>query len=841
MDSSQAPSGPAAAVTVAPPQYVNGSLGRARKPVTAMQKGKTVATQDDAATYLSLNSEGKCANCLKYALPEKLSNRKVHWAVCCYHELTEEDQKTPTYKNAHSGRTGAKVSESAAGAGIIQHALAAQTGSRAPCDARAAVVSFIAAAGQPFALAENPHFRNMLKEFRPDQSLVSADTVSREMKPLCEEVYYSIEEQLVAAMTTDPDTFKRDTGLEFAERAGKPSVHVRDRAAQVLFSITLDGWTNESQKPYLGISLHFIDKDMKMHKFTIAIDAFMHPHTAERIVESVDWALARLGMQTKHMVGFTTDNGSNMLSAAEVIDILNFRCSCHTLHLALAGSIDGPGAPLFKPVWELLSTFARSSARRQALAKACKDAHLSRSYMPIYRVVTRWSSAFFSLERFFILWPAFNNLSAADLGLKGDDATQWMSRKGEVGEVYSSLRTIMPVLAECQKWNVKLQSSSAVTISWVLPAWEALAVATVYDASKHDAKTKPFLDALHRDIVDRSQTVAPRGSTRYRYLVLARFLDVSTGFAKAAQLLTDAVDDDTLSALAVPVAAAQGAAQGKRSKVTKSSVEDTKIKLMREDVDDVMLFSEMLAQLLAAGVAQRQQDGGKSTYVQRKVEMSKNMTSFEFARFDSILKSEDETPTNCLDWWRDHAAELPLLSSLARSVFSIQAASAEAERLFSLAGLVMTLLRNRLGEAGSAQVIIAAGSRAGLDIRSLYDKGKKRAAEKKAAAVDVVTVGDSSDEPVKRAREESAVSSSSLSSSSSSASSSVLALADTDVGDEIEELLDSGVLRVDVLGMHVAEREERGAGADAAATGEVQKVMNVGPQRVSTRTKRGQL
>lgn len=69
----------------------------------------------------------------------------------------------------------------------------------------------------------------------------------------------------------------------------------------------------------------------------------------------------------------------------------------------------------------------------------------------------------------------------------------------------------------------------------------------------------------------------------------------------------------------------------------------------------------------------------------------------------------------------------------------------------------------------------------------------------------------------------------------------MLALADTDVGDEIEELLDSGVLRVDVLGMHVAEREERGAGADAAATGEVQKVMNVGPQRVSTRTKRGQL
>ena len=50
---------------------------------------------------------------------------------------------------------------------------------------------------------------------------------------------------------------------------------------------------------------------------------------------------------------------------------------------------------------------------------------------------------------------------------------------------------------------------------------------------------------------------------------------------------------------------------------------------------------------------------------------------------------------------------MPSLSTLARSILSVQATSAASEREFSDAGNVFTLKRNSLGTAGGAQLIIS--------------------------------------------------------------------------------------------------------------------------------------
>lgn len=49
-----------------------------------------------------------------------------------------------------------------------------------------------------------------------------------------------------------------------------------------------------------------------------------------------------------------------------------------------------------------------------------------------------------------------------------------------------------------------------------------------------------------------------------------------------------------------------------------------------------------------------------------------------------------------IDWWRVHAEQFPRLSRLAVDILSIPSSSAEIERIFSLAGLVITSQRNRM-------------------------------------------------------------------------------------------------------------------------------------------------
>ena len=141
-------------------------------------------------------------------------------------------------------------------------AFARQLGPKAPVDLKAELVTYFASWGKPFSMVEDMPFVSLLKALRPDLSPVGRRSFSCEMEPLSEEVFKAIEKVLVEA-TGDKDFWRRDADLDFDERPGAPSVAVRDRSARVLFSITLDGWTNVAQKPYLGITMQFIDKSSR--------------------------------------------------------------------------------------------------------------------------------------------------------------------------------------------------------------------------------------------------------------------------------------------------------------------------------------------------------------------------------------------------------------------------------------------------------------------------------------------------------------------------------------------------------------------------------------------------
>ena len=58
-----------------------------------------------------------------------------------------------------------------------------------------------------------------------------------------------------------------------------------------------------------------------------------------------------------------------------------------------------------------------------------------------------------------------------------------------------------------------------------------------------------------------------------------------------------------------------------------------------------------------------------------------------------------------LKWWKEHAAQFPYLSQVARRYLAMTATSASVERLFSVAGQVVTAKRNRIHPSSVTLVV----------------------------------------------------------------------------------------------------------------------------------------
>lgn len=65
-------------------------------------------------------------------------------------------------------------------------------------------------------------------------------------------------------------------------------------------------------------------------------------------------------------------------------------------------------------------------------------------------------------------------------------------------------------------------------------------------------------------------------------------------------------------------------------------------------------------------------------------------------RYTSI-KVNIDVDFDPLQWWENHASEYSKLSKLAKKILSVPASSAASERVFSVAGNIITEKRNRLG------------------------------------------------------------------------------------------------------------------------------------------------
>ncbi|OAA37034.1 Ribonuclease H-like protein [Metarhizium rileyi] len=118
--------------------------------------------------------------------------------------------------------------------------------------------------------------------------------------------------------------------------------------ARSMIHFTFDGWTSRQNTSFLGINVHFIDRDWKQWRILLALPALRKRHTGEALADEVADTICAFGLQDR--IGYyTLDNATNNDTAMEALaaefdfdkDERRIRCAPHFLNLAVRAMMYG--------------------------------------------------------------------------------------------------------------------------------------------------------------------------------------------------------------------------------------------------------------------------------------------------------------------------------------------------------------------------------------------------------------------------------------------------------------------------------------------------------------------
>jgi len=237
------------------------------------------------------------------------------------------------------------------------------------------LLSLICKEGLAFNLLDSLHFRDFVAALDPRYQVPSRTLLSR----------------------TIPDAYtKCKTAL--IEEFKKYST------AGEYISLTTDTWTSTNNESFMSLTGHYLTENFVPHNTCIMVRNVPGSHTAENIAKELTEALAEwsLPLPSHQTVFMITDNGRNMVNAAQ---LANFRwkpCFAHTPQLVIEDGLKDSSVSGLKTILSkcrsIVGHFKHSSLATGKLITVQEQLGL-----PVHRlkqdVATQWNSQFGMLER----------------------------------------------------------------------------------------------------------------------------------------------------------------------------------------------------------------------------------------------------------------------------------------------------------------------------------------------------------------------------------------------------------------------------------------------------------
>ena len=107
-----------------------------------------------------------------------------------------------------------------------------------------------------------------------------------------------------------------------------------------LYSGTTDLWTSAAGDPYFTYTCHFIDHQWEVQSFCLQTHYLPQDHTGENSKEALSDTLLQWNLDQSKQVGITTDSGSNVKLACELLRWRRLSCFGYNLNLAFGKGLN---------------------------------------------------------------------------------------------------------------------------------------------------------------------------------------------------------------------------------------------------------------------------------------------------------------------------------------------------------------------------------------------------------------------------------------------------------------------------------------------------------------------
>ena len=231
-----------------------------------------------------------------------------------------------------------------------------------------AVCYFICKDQQPFDTINDSGFRHVLRVFEPRYTPPDRKTIALNHIP------------------TMYDAVKADITKQIADDVQ-------------YFSITTDWWSSRARHSYIAVTLHYLTVSFEMRSHLVETKEFAAAHTGELITEALEEVLPEWNLSHEKLVAATTDNGSNLVRAMDLLSWTRISCFSHTIQLAIEKVMDIPRVSRAVAHCKQLVGHFNHSSKSSYLLKQKQYDLKHKQHRLIQSVATRWNSSYYMMER----------------------------------------------------------------------------------------------------------------------------------------------------------------------------------------------------------------------------------------------------------------------------------------------------------------------------------------------------------------------------------------------------------------------------------------------------------
>ena len=495
-------------------------------------------------------------------------------------------------------------------------------------------------------------------------------------------------------------------GTAIAKIATDVQCELKGMLSGQYYALTTDHWTSKANESYMATTVHFIDANWKLIATTLSCSVHKESQTAENTLGFLREACDKFDLPQSHLVATVTDSAANMNLTGMLLDQPHHYCVAHVIELTTKKVCKQAVLEnVLKAARGLVGHFKGSALATEALLKKQENYFTSNgsSEQPkrvIQDVATRWWSTYAMLDRLLELKPFFQMMQQYD-GLNCNlSDSQWSIASNLVvslkpfmvlqqfleGEHYVT-NSVIPFLLNAVRGRLNAVSSSGMNASVV------------------EALTQLKIDFDERWGSGEDGTVFDENATRTRgnrqkgipsKTLLAAALDPRTKGLHGIPVndqgkIWKAITEDCINFASPPdatgaIAAATPAAA--TSATAAASTEPVEI----DDDDDI--FAE-LSNTSATTSAARTVVETLDVIVAREIDAYRAAPSLPMKERSSTDPAKT-VYSDPLAWWKANQLVYPHVAPMARRLLCIPATSAPSERVFSVAGGIITDNRCRL-------------------------------------------------------------------------------------------------------------------------------------------------